>query len=304
VKPGGDVAVELTRTQDGTAQDSSITLEIFGATDAGRVRRNNEDAFTVADALTGSPIAGGRHNPLGPVLLAVSDGLGGELAGEVASALTVETLRSLLGAHLPSGNVPEALRTAIAQTNDTVMAAAEADDRIGMGATLVAVVVQEGRAFIATVGDSRAYVFRSGQLVQVTKDQTLLQWLMDNDDRAFEEMRSYVPKNVVTQSIGRAGALTIPVGCLELRRGDRILLCSDGLSGEVSDDTIGRILGSNPPAIAVSRLIEAANAAGGSDNVTIVVAHVCGEVLAEPAEPVLATLRSVPPAASPDPASL
>jgi serine/threonine protein phosphatase PrpC len=261
-------------------------LAVRGMSDPGRERTNNEDALVVADATTGDATPWPRRCDFdvseAPVLLAVADGMGGENAGEVASALTLASLREALSKELPRRDPGAALRAAVEHANAVVTGAAGMPGREGMGATLVAVLVQGGEAYVATVGDSRVYVLRQNHLVQVTKDQSMLQFLIDSGGIAEDQIATFPQKNVILQAVGRAPDLTVPIGRIDLRRDDTLLLCTDGLTGEVRDDAIRAIVATTSLDAACSKLIEAANAAGGSDNITVVVASVSGQGLAEP----------------------
>jgi serine/threonine protein phosphatase PrpC len=284
------------------ASKRSIALAVYGSTHVGVVRDNNEDAFLIAEAGTGAPLLHAlqyREDLLTtPLLLAVSDGMGGENAGEIASALTLETVRRALAQGLKDGDVPDALRSAVRQANDAVWAAATGPDRKGMGATLVAAVVDGPRVFFTVVGDSRAYVMRSGELIQVTKDQSALQQFIDCGPATPELVAAFPYKNVILEAVGRVYMPSTPIGRLDLRNGDRLLLCSDGLSSEVTDEEIGTILARVPdPEVACTRLIHAANMNGGHDNITVILVTASGAGLpdAGPEESVLRTFATIPP---------
>jgi serine/threonine protein phosphatase PrpC len=284
------------------ASKRSIAVSVYGSTHVGAVRDNNEDAFLIAEAGTGTALLHAlqhREDLLTtPLLLAVSDGMGGENAGEIASALTLETVRVALARDLRDRDVPDALRSAVRQANDAVWTAATGPDRKGMGATLVAAVVDGPRVFFTVVGDSRAYVMRNGELIQVTKDQSALQQFIDSGPATPELVAAFPYKNVILEAVGRVHAPSMPIGRLALRNGDRLLLCSDGLSSEVTDEEIGAILARVPdPEVACTRLIRAANVNGGHDNITVILATASGAGLpdAEPEESVLRTFATIPP---------
>ncbi|MGH7280309.1 MAG: PP2C family protein-serine/threonine phosphatase, partial [Polyangiaceae bacterium] len=217
------------------------------------------------------------------MLLAVSDGMGGENAGEVASALTLEAMLRTLNYALAQSFAVDALRASIDQANIEVSDASHQPGREGMGATLVAALVHDDFVTIAGVGDSRAYLLRAGTLARLTRDQSYVQALIDRGEMTEEEAAHSPQKNVILQAIGRMPALSLPLTQVELRRGDLLLLCSDGLTGEVEDGLLREIL-TNAPSIDVGceRLIEVANAHGGRDNVTCVLAHFDGQGLAAP----------------------
>ena len=262
-------------------------MVVYGRSDVGSVRTNNEDSLLIADATYGQTLAIGELESAGlgdrQMLLAVSDGMGGENAGEVASALTLEAMLRTLNYGLHQSLAVDALRASIDQANIEVADAAHQPGREGMGATLVAALVHDDFVTIAGVGDSRAYLLRAGTLARLTRDQSYVQALIDRGEMTEEEAAHSPQKNVILQAIGRMPALSLPLTQVELRRGDILLLCSDGLTGEVEDGLLREIL-TNAPSIDVGceRLIEVANAHGGRDNVTCVLAQFDGQGLAAP----------------------
>jgi PPM family protein phosphatase len=263
-----------------------IQLSVHGQSDIGRERANNEDALVVADALTGSTSQCIEKSAFDvserPILLAVADGMGGEKAGEVASSLTLDSLRYALSKELPRSEPAAALRAAIEHAHAVVTGSASIPGREGMGATLVAAVVHEDQAYIGAVGDSRLYVLRRHQLVQVTKDQSFLQYLIDSGSITEDRIAAFPHKNVILQAIGRAPDLSFPIVRLDLRRDDVLLLCTDGLTGEVGDNVIRDLVATAPIDLACEKLIEAANAHGGRDNITVILASIDGEGVSSP----------------------
>ncbi|MEP6862018.1 MAG: protein phosphatase 2C domain-containing protein [Deltaproteobacteria bacterium] len=273
----------------------STSLRVAGRTDVGRKREQNEDAFAIVDLtdparpLTGELDVTGRR-----VLLAVSDGMGGHQAGEVASAIVIATVIKSLTAH--AGEPPgQALELAVRDANQAVRAAAIAQDKQGMGATLTAVMIDGEDAWIAEIGDSRAYLLRNGQLRQLTRDQSFVQLLVDVGAITVEEAKTSPRKNVILQAIGTAPTLTAAIGRLLLRRGDRLLVCCDGLSNELADAELSAIMAEPEPVAASEHAIAAANAHGGNDNITAIIAHVGGDGIPETAvgEHITATYRVV-----------
>lgn len=230
---------------------------IATATHVGRVRQNNEDAVFPVGDVTSS----------GPIVVAVADGMGGHAAGEIASVKAIE------GAVGPEeATAAQRIRAA----NDAVLAAAEADRTLaGMGTTLtLAILWPDGRLEIGHVGDSRAYLWRNERLTQLTIDHTFVRELIAQGRLAPEDAETHPRRHMLTRTIGmgdvRADTLDI-----HLLPGDRVMLCSDGLTGMVTDETIQRVLASTPvPADAVWSLVEAANAAGGHDNTTVAMVDV------------------------------
>lgn len=273
----------------------STFLNVAGHTDVGRTRPHNEDAFAIVDLAnpalqwTGEVDVTGRR-----ILLAVSDGMGGHQAGEVASALVIQTIIQSLGAH--TTEPPDhALEIAVRDANQAVRAAATAEDKQGMGATLTAILIDGQDAWIAEVGDSRAYLLRNGQLRQLTRDQSFVQMLVDHGAITPEEAKTSPRKNVILQAIGTAETLTAAIVRLLLRRGDRLLICCDGLSNELEDAELAKILGQAEPVAATANAIAAANEHGGHDNITVIIAHVGGDAIPAIAqgEDITATYRVV-----------
>ena len=265
-----------------------IHLSIAGRSDVGRSRKNNEDALLIADVASGTlfrgeaPRARFQVGPRG-VLLAVSDGMGGEQAGEVASAVVVEALaRAMVGAP-PHAPADARIEDAVQQANREVLLAAQQPGRKGMGATLTAVFVQArgagATAFIAEVGDSRAYLLRAGRITRLTKDQSYVQLLLDSGTLNEKEAAESPLHNVILQAMGRRGRIDLALGKLELRRRDCLLLCSDGLSNVVADDEICSVaLHSADLEAACTHLVNLANERGGADNITVLAAGVGGDL--------------------------
>ena len=225
----------------------SSCLNVAGRTDVGLTRQQNEDAFTIVDLTEPSRTWTGEVDVTGHrILLAVSDGMGGHQAGEVASAMVIATVVKSLVAN--AAETPDhALELAVRDANQAVRTAAEAQDKKGMGATLTAIMIDGQDAWIAEVGDSRAYLLRNGQLRQLTRDQSLVQMLVDAGALTAEEARNSPRKNVILQAIGTAPQLTAAMVRLLLRRGDRLLICCDGLSNELSDSELANIMSEPDP---------------------------------------------------------
>ena len=260
---------------------SSIYLRVVGRTDIGNVRKNNEDSFVVAD-LTGTALIGpegssGRFE-VGErgVLLAVSDGMGGLKAGEVASALVTETLPKAMRGGRASAPTEERLRVGVQQAHEKVWTTAQ-EEGIRMGATLTAVYVQGEVAWIAEVGDSRAYLIRAGKISQLTKDQSLVQKLLDSGAVSAEDAAHSPYRSVILQAMGHQEDVAVALGRLELRARDCLVLCSDGLTTHLSDEDIRNVVLSAPDlSVACDRLVNLAKARGGLDNITAVLAGLGG----------------------------
>jgi protein phosphatase len=257
-------------------------IDYAAITHPGKVRKNNEDAYLLS-ALDGEePIINGPARPLKVgdpgLLVAVADGMGGAAAGEVASREGLAAVALFLFGHwgrLPSAKAREldllkALETAVEKASDAVLRYSD-DDRTarGMGSTLTAVVIWNGCAFLAQIGDSRAYLLRQGILHQVTEDQTLVNDLVAQGSLTREQARTHPQRNMITQALGSPQPLRVVLSRLALRRGDRLLCCSDGLHGEVSDARIQEVLGQGlSPRRSLELLLEAALEHGARDNVT------------------------------------
>ena len=230
-------------------------LQAFGVSDPGCVRNNNEDYYLL------SPETG---------LYVVADGMGGAQAGEHASKLAVETLADVIGNEQTGA---EMLTRAFQEANHRVMSAAATDSSLeGMGTTLVAALESGPEVLIASVGDSRAYVYQGGQLIVITEDQT---WVHEVGRRlGIDEisLRTHPMRHVLTMAIGVSPELRVHSYALKPQPGDQILLSSDGLHGVVDESVIAAALAANGDLESKCRhLIEAARQAGGPDNITAVI---------------------------------
>ena len=263
----------------------AIKVLVCAQTDVGRARKTNEDACSVTELVTGTlidAIGADRTVECGTkgVLLAVSDGMGGHQAGEVASALVLESLQRELSQD-PKVPIHKHLEDAVHRANRRVHNAARSAERHGMGATLTAIFIRGTEAYIAEVGDSRGYLLRNGRLRQVTRDQSMVQMLVDQGVMSKEDARRAPGKNVILQAVGLAPDVRVAIGKLDLRRGDRLLLCSDGVTNQINDDELREILTRSEPREACETMIALANDRGGEDNETVIVADVLGEELPE-----------------------
>jgi len=260
-----------------------VNLTVYGQTDVGLVRPKNEDAFVIADITGGTLVrepqicrfeVGERG-----VLLAVSDGMGGEQAGEVASALVVESLQRSFATQPGPAPDDALMKKAVASANREVWQAAHQSGREKMGATLTAVYIHGPVAHIAEVGDSRAFLLRAGVIQQVTKDQSYVQVLIDAGAVTAEEAEHSPMKSIILQAMGQNPTVHVALGRLELRHKDCFVLCSDGLSNKVHTDEVRDvILGARKLDEACARLVELAKERGGEDNITVVVAGVSGDL--------------------------
>ena len=262
------------------AATAPFYLSVAGQTDIGKVREKNEDTFVVADLTGGTLLDGVLHARFDVgdrgVLLAVSDGMGGAQAGEVASALVVETLTRAMKDAPPGSRRDALMEQAIQRAHRAVWDTAKRESK-KMGATLTAVFVHAGQAFIAEVGDSRAYLIRQGKMCQLTHDQSMVQMLVDTGIIEPDQAEHSPIRNVILQAMGNQPDVKVAMAKLELRDRDCFVLCSDGLTGLVHDDEIrDLVLASGRPEVATKQLIDLANERGGKDNITVVVAGVGG----------------------------
>ena len=242
----------------------------FGAsTDLGRMRSNNEDSY-----LSQAPVA------------AVADGMGGHSAGEVASAIAMEELAALRGKG-PWPNEKAAtddLKQAIVRANRRIREMAAGDRELnGMGTTLVALLEDGDRVHLANVGDSRAYLLRQGELSQVTVDHSLVQELVDEGRLSQKDAERHPQRSVITRALGIDPEVEFDLFTYKLQPGDRLLLCSDGLSDVVEPTQIRNVLlRVRDPQKAADRLVAVANEGGGPDNITVIVVDADEGSAAEP----------------------
>ena len=232
--------------------------------DVGLVRGHNEDSF-----LLRAP------------LFVVSDGMGGHAAGEIASSIAVETI----GERAPGTADDVLLGAAVEAANLEVMRAAEEGvGKPGMGCTASAVLIEKNRMAVAHVGDSRVYVLHHGTLVRITHDHSYVEELVDSGQITADEARMHPSRSIITRALGSDPDMYADHFSLEVNDGDRIILCSDGLSSMISDSEMETVaVSSATPQQAADNLVAAALTAGGSDNVTVVVVDVLNDGLADAA---------------------
>ncbi|MET0414091.1 MAG: Stp1/IreP family PP2C-type Ser/Thr phosphatase [Polyangiaceae bacterium] len=272
-------------------KSGTIRLRVFGQTAVGQVREHNEDNFLIADLTRKSrEFSSGQLYQVGRcgAVFGVCDGMGGAAAGEVASRFGVDIIyNQLVSAGAPRGREDLARRlvNAIQDAGHRIFSEARADrTRRGMGTTATVAAFLDDRLFIAQVGDSRAYVLRNGDLVQVTRDQSLVNQLIEAGQLTEEEAETFEHNNIILQALGTSETVQVDLTYVDLRSSDTLLLCSDGLSSMVRGEEIrDTLLGVNDPHEACQALIDKANEAGGHDNVTVVVVKFGGSGLHEPA---------------------
>lgn len=268
---------------------TEVKMAVASRTDVGRARNNNEDAFTITDLATGERLesgagAGSLDVRDRGVLLALSDGMGGHQAGEVASALVLESLRTAMQGESEGSSIERKIEAAVLRAHADVANAAREENKRGMGATLTAVFVQGSEAYVTEVGDSRAYILRGERLRQITRDQSLVQVLVETGVLTADDAKVSPHKNVILQSMGHTSDVRVAIGRLQLRRGDRLMLCCDGISNAIEDSEIRLIVASNEPEAACQKLVDLANERGGEDNLTVIIAQMSGNGLERPGQ--------------------
>jgi protein phosphatase len=275
-----------------------MLIELHAKSDVGRVRRGNEDNFLLLDLSTQRAWTGsdGPENPddmnslnLGDkgLVLVVSDGMGGALAGDVASRMAIDSVRDVMVGDDGDGcdadaSLVDCLKHATMQANRAIHFKSLEDSRCsGMGATLTGAAIKDDKLDLVQVGDSRAYVVRGDQIRLATKDQSLVQQLVDVGQISEEEAETHMFRNVILQALGAQTELLPATARIQLRNGDVLLLCSDGLSGKLRNDEIRQIVSglTNDLGAACDALVAEANNRGGEDNITVVLAKFTGDEL-------------------------
>lgn len=281
------------------------------------MREHNEDALCLGDLTTGVAELPDTTTEVGPegIFFTVCDGMGGAAAGEVASKLASEAIfEELVRTRSGTGTttdvqVASRLAAATLRAGDRICEESLKDDtRRGMGTTVTAAVLTGDMCVVAQVGDSRAYLMRGGTLTQITRDQSLLEKLLEANALTPEEAATFEHANVILQALGGVREVIVEVCMVRVLPGDRVLVCSDGLCGLVRDVDIATVLGdaSSDPETVTRHLVASALEAGGDDNVTAVVLEVMGEPpVAPPAVEILDEAgRSGPRPPIPDPRNL
>lgn len=279
-----------------------MQLEIHVRSDVGRVRKGNEDNYLLLNLdsarfeLGGRPVVAASFGSVelkkAGMVLAVSDGMGGALAGEVASQMAVETVRDVLLGNDPeitlnpedNDSLVQRLHESTLHANRAVFRKGRSDAQFnGMGATFTGAAITTEAVDFVQIGDSRGYLIRNNKIEQVTKDQSLVQQLIDSKQIAPEEAERHHLRNVILQALGAQSEI-FPAGCRLLpQRDDIVLICSDGLSNKLSkEDLLDTVLqNKHDLAQACVELVREANARGGEDNITVVLAQLKGDDLPE-----------------------
>lgn len=278
-------------TDLGTPPRGEIRVRWFGRTDVGQIREHNEDNFVIADLTrrTRGVMETEREHVIGArgTVFGVCDGMGGAAAGEVASQLAVDIIFEKLTQGDPPRDHDELARRlvqAVEEAGARIFNEARADrSRRGMGTTSTIAALMDSRLFVAQVGDSRAYILRGDRLVQVSRDQSLVNQLIEAGQLTEEEAETFEHNNIILQALGTAETVQVDLTYVDLQRGDRLLLCSDGLSGMVRADELREVLmNTRDAAEACRELVDRANRAGGHDNITVIVSDFDGPGLNPP----------------------
>lgn len=257
-----------------------MDITSFGLSDVGKRRKQNEDRFLINDALG---------------LYVVADGMGGHRGGACASQLAVDTIfqvirsihddpKELERASLKATDYKGWLTYAVQRASASVHDKAATDESLrGMGTTVVAILIRDDKLYIANVGDSRSYLIRNERIKQLTEDHSLVSEHVKAGLLSAVDARKHRLKNVITRSVGFQPQVDVDVQVKPLKFGDRLLLCSDGLSNMLDDSQLFEIINENPIKSACEQLIDIANEQGGDDNITVVVLEVEeGESIEEP----------------------
>ena len=277
------------------SKGSGTKISVFGKTDVGRTRDHNEDCFLVANLSEkkASLHPDVRVHDVGPKgsLMIVADGMGGAAAGEVASQLATEVIYEHLLEHWleDKKNTPQQFAYRLKEAAEAANArihvyAKEHQEMRGMGTTTTAVGVLEDYLYLTQVGDSRAYLVRGEKGIQLTKDQSLMQRLVDAGEISEEEAEQSERRNIILQALGPDAKVRVDLTNQQIRQGDTVVLCSDGLSGQVTKDEIAeRVSRGDKDLVSIcGELIDLANERGGPDNITVVVARFSGNNLKDP----------------------
>jgi len=277
-----------------TALSKPLWVIARGQSDVGLVRQNNEDSFLIVDLTTGNgiPEIDDDHHMMGEHggLFLVADGMGGGAAGEAASRMAVDLVAQDLVDRLrvePSLNqqsFSRLFKASIEDANRAVFQEAQRDVNLkGMGTTLTAVAAYGTTLFFAQLGDSRAYLIRNGSITQMTQDQSLVAQLVASGALTPEEAKNHPQRNVILQALGLEENVDVIMSYQNLKLNDRIVLCSDGLSGKLGAEEVNEVLHTwARPKDTCQRLIDLARERGGEDNITVIVAGFEGEGLLAP----------------------
>ncbi|MBI2407308.1 MAG: serine/threonine-protein phosphatase [Gemmatimonadetes bacterium] len=272
-----------------------IIVHVFGRTDVGRTREHNEDAFVVADLTTMNAtlqpeVREHRPGARGSLFM-VADGMGGAAAGEVASQMATEVVLEEIDSWWRRSEATDAdtfagaLRKAVEAANARIHRyALDHPENRGMGTTTTIAAVLGDKLYLCQVGDSRGYLVRGGTAIQITKDQSLVQRLIDAGELTAEEAEVSERRNIILQALGPEAQVKVDLTVQQLRRGDTLVVCSDGMSGQMRLGDIARIVTEQAPDLMATckSLIDLANENGGPDNITVITARFEGDGLEPP----------------------
>lgn len=242
-------------------------MDIGSYTDIGKVRQVNEDDYYVSDYVT----------DLEAIYAMVADGMGGHLGGEVASSTAIHVACDYIEANFDRSKgqkgIKELLKNAVMYANNAVFSKAGTDDKLkGMGTTLTMCFILGKKLTAAHIGDSRMYLLRDGKIKKLTRDHSLVSELVESGSITELEAKKHPHKNVITRAVGTSAEIKADIFETELKEGDSVLLCSDGLSNEITDKTILKTVNDAPCAMAAAQsLVFSALDNGGKDNITVIV---------------------------------
>ena len=274
--------------------NGSVRVSVFGKTDLGRTREHNEDTFLVADLSSGNASLQPevRNHEIGSrgSLFMVADGMGGAAAGELASAMAADLIHRHMANTWASDGTATAsqfafrMKEAVELANAKIYAYAREHPEVrGMGTTVTAAGIFGSELYLAQIGDSRAYLVRGNDAIQLTKDQSLMQRLVDAGELTEDEAEQSERRNIILQALGPDPRVKVDLTRQPVRRGDILILCSDGLSGLVRREEFASLARQHgDPQSVCAALIDLANSRGGPDNITVVTARFDGEGLPEP----------------------
>lgn len=238
-------------------------MKYAALSDKGLVRPNNEDAFLATEAAIG-----------------VADGMGGHEGGELASQIALEEASKAITS---MERRPKAtLAKIFANANSAVLRMARESQQTGMGTTLTIAVLKKQRIWIGHIGDSRAYLLRGGNLEQLTEDHSLVGDLVRSGGLSQDEARTHPKRHVITKAVGTQKLIKPDIFSLAFEDGDRLLICTDGLTNHVEPDSLSKLAAGGSPESACERLVEAAKERGGSDNITVVIGDINGASESKP----------------------
>lgn len=279
---------------------SPLKVAAFGMSNVGRVRTNNEDNYLFTQVGSGliNAVSPDSPNADNQWIFIVADGMGGGQAGEVASQLAVAGVAQSFTDQLTANKqltpqaFAKALTHAVEETNRSIFQESQENQELtGMGTTLTAAAVSGTILTVAQLGDSRAYLLRDNSITQLTKDQSLVAQMVEAGKITPQEAKTHPRRNVILQAMGVLPRVDVAIATANLKRNDRMVLCSDGLWGKVEPEEIVEFVHRFEPQAACESLVRLANERGGEDNVTVIVASFTGDGLSDTGETKVPTLE-------------